>query len=188
MRTATYHSRSTPSRSAAVSGIAWCFIVFSLLVMALVTLPLMPGDAMVASLGVEAGSGGLTGGVAWLIERSSLLAILMMIGSLATLVLAVALLQRRAWARPAFVGLMVAGFVGVFGAAALTPMTFGFLPDAATADAVNPTNPVAGLVGALALLILAATTLVALFAWAGWKLTTPAVRAEFDRTPIAPEG
>ncbi|RCV88986.1 hypothetical protein DU505_12765 [Billgrantia montanilacus] len=188
MHTATYHSRSAPPRSAAVSGIAWGFIAFSLLILALMTLPLLPGDAMVASLGVEAGSGGLTGGVAWLVERSGGLAVLMMIGSLATLALAVALLQRRTWARPAFVGLMVAGFVGVFGAAALTPMTFGFLPDAATADAVNPANPVAGLIGALGLLILAATVLVALFAWAGWKLTTPAVRAEFDRTPIAPEG
>ncbi|EWG98624.1 hypothetical protein [Halomonas sp. BC04] len=125
----------------------------------------------------------MTGGVAWLVERSGGLAVLMMIGSLATLALAVALLLRRPWARPAFVGLMAAGFVGVFGAAALTPMTFGFLPDAAISEAVNPGNPVAGLVGALSLLIMAATVLVALFAWAGWKLTTPAVRAEFDRTP-----
>lgn len=141
-----------------------------------------------ASLGVEAGSGGLTGGVAWLIERSATLAALLITGALVTLVLAIALLQRRRWARPAFVGLMLAGFVGVFGAAALTPMTFGLLPEAATTEAVNPGNPVAGLVGALSLLIMMATALVALFAWAGWKLTTPAVRAEFDRTPIAPEG
>ena len=188
MHTATYHSRSAPPRSLAVTGIALGFIAFSLLILSLMTLPLLPGDAIVASLGVEAGSGGLTGGVAWLVERSGGLAVLMMIGSLATLGLALALLLRRPWARPAFVGLMSAGFVGVFGAAALTPMTFGFLPDAAITEAVNPGNPVAGLVGALSLLIMVATALVALFAWAGWKLTTPAVRAEFDRTPIAPEG
>ncbi|PMR77402.1 hypothetical protein [Billgrantia endophytica] len=188
MHTATHHSRSMPSRSVAVSGIAWGFITFSVLTLALLTLPLLPGEAMVASLGVESGSGGLTGGVAWLIDRSSVLAVLLMIGALVTLTLAVALLKRRAWARRAFVGLMVAGFVGVFGGAALTPMTFGLLPDAAMADAVNPAHPVAGLVGALGLLVLMATLLVALFAWAGWKLTTPAVRAEFDRTPIAPEG
>ncbi|MCG6656892.1 hypothetical protein HOP52_03745 [Halomonas campisalis] len=188
MTTASLSSPSAPPRSGAVSGIAWGFIAFSILTLALLTLPLLPGDALVASLGVEAGSGGLTGGVAWLIERSATLATLLIVGALVTLVLALALLQRRPWARPAFVGLMVAGFFGVFGAAALTPMTFGLLPEAATTEAVNPGNPVAGLVGALSLLIMAATALVALFAWAGWKLTTPAVRAEFDQTPVTPEG
>jgi hypothetical protein len=179
---------ASSARSAAVTGLAWGFILFSLAVMALLILPLAPGEALAASLGVEVGSGGLTGGVAWLIERSATLVTLLIVGALVTLVLAVALLQRRPWARPAFVALMAAGFVGVFGAAALTPMTFGLLPEAATTEVVNPGNPVAGLVGALSLLIMAATALVALFAWAGWKLTTPAVRAEFERGPVPAEG
>ncbi|EWG98623.1 hypothetical protein [Halomonas sp. BC04] len=50
MHTATYHSRSAPPRSLAVTGIALGFIAFSLLILALMTLPLLPGDAIVASL------------------------------------------------------------------------------------------------------------------------------------------
>ncbi|MCE8034975.1 MAG: hypothetical protein LPK20_05400 [Halomonas sp.] len=176
-----------PSRSGAVSGLAWSFIGFSALTVALLTLPLLPGEALVASLGVEAGSGGLTGGVAWLIERSNTVAGLLMVGAAVTLVLSVALLQRRRWARPSFIGLMSAGFVGVLGGAALTPLTFGFMADAA-GNATSPDDPVAGLIGALAVLILFATLLVVLFAWAIWKLTTPAVRAEFERTPVAAVG
>ncbi|MFQ3789854.1 hypothetical protein [Halomonas sp. A29] len=187
MNTAASTLRLTPSRSGAVTGLAWGFIAFSALVLALVTLPLLPGEALVASLGVEAGSGGLTGGVAWLIERSRTVAGLLMVGAAITLALSVALLQRRRWARPAFIGLVGAGFVGVLGGAALTPLTFGFMADAA-GNMTGSEDPVAGLIGALALLILIATVLVVLFAWAGWKLTTPAVRAEFERTPIAAEG
>ncbi|MCE8021835.1 hypothetical protein HOP51_17190 [Halomonas sp. MCCC 1A11036] len=186
MTTVTSTLHLPPTRSAAVSGLAWGFIAFSALTVALLTLPLLPGEALVASLGVEAGSGGLTGGVAWLIERSNTLAGLLMAGAAVTLVLSVALLQRRRWARPAFLTLMAAGFVGVLGGAALTPLTFGFMADAA-GNVAGPEDPVAGLIGALAVLILFATLLVVLFAWACWKLTTPAIRAEFERMPVAAE-
>ena len=186
MNTSTSLAPSVPPRSSAVTGLAWGFIAFSALTVALLTLPLLPGEALIASLGVEAGSGGLTGGVAWLIERSSTVAGLLMVGAAVTLALSVALLQRWRWARPAFIGLMAAGFVGVLGGAALTPLTFGVMADAA-GNASGPETPVAGLIGALAVLILCATVLVVLFAWAGWKLTTPAVRAEFERTPVAAE-
>ncbi|WP_416138479.1 hypothetical protein ACM26W_18790 [Halomonas sp. HK25] len=177
-----------PTRSAAVTGLAWGFILFSLAVMALLALPLAPGEALAASLGVEVGSGGLTGGVAWLAERSASVASLLILGALITLILAIALLRRLPWARRAFVALMVAGFVGVLGGAALTPLTFGLLPETATTEAINVEDPVAGLVGMLGGLILVATLFTALFAWAGWKLTTPAVRAEFERLPVPAEG
>ncbi|MCE8023784.1 hypothetical protein [Billgrantia aerodenitrificans] len=186
MTTATSPLRLAPTRSAAVTGLAWGFIAFSTLTVALLTLPLLPGEALVASLGVETGSGGLTGGVAWLIERSNTVAGLLMVGAAVTLALSVALLQRRRWARPAFLGLMAAGFVGVLGGAALTPLTFGFMADAA-GEMARYEDSVAGLIGALSVLIMLATALVVLFAWAGWKLTTPAVRAEFERTPVATE-
>jgi hypothetical protein len=175
-------------RSTAVTGLAWGFILFSLAVMGLLALPLAPGEGLAASLGVEAGSGGLTGGVAWLAERHSGVAGLLAIGALVTLTLAIALLRRRCWARRAFVALMAAGFVGVLGGAALTPLTFGLLPEATTEAAINTQEPVAGLIGLLGGLILAATLLTVLFAWAGWKLTTPAVRAEFEPAPGPPAG
>lgn len=187
MSTATSTLYLVPTRSPAVTGLAWGFIGFSALVLALVTLPLLPGDALVASLGVETGSGGLTGGVAWLVERSRTVASLLMVGAAITLALSVALLQRRRWARPAFIALVGAGFVGVLGGAALTPLTFGFMADAA-GEMASHEDSVAGLIGALSVLIMFATVLVVLFAWAGWKLTTPAVRAEFERMPIAAEG
>ncbi|WP_404295286.1 hypothetical protein [Halomonas sp.] len=175
-------------RSTAVSGLAWGFILFSLALMGLLALPLAPGETLAATLGVQSGSGGLTGGVAWLTEHRSGVTTLLMLGCLVTLALAIALLRRRPWARRAFVALMIAGFVGVLGGAALTPLTFGLLPDAATTEAVNAEDPVAGLVGMLGGLILVSTLFTALFAWAGWKLTTPAVRAEFEGTPVPAEG
>ncbi|WP_253446876.1 hypothetical protein [Halomonas sp. Y3] len=175
-------------RSTAVTGLAWGFILFSLAVMGLLALPLAPGEGLAASLGVEAGSGGLTGGVAWLAERHSGVAGLLAIGALVTLTLAIALLRRRCWARRAFVALMAAGFVGVLGGAALTPLTFGLLPEATTEAAINTQEPVAGLIGLLGGLILAATLLTVLFAWAGWKLTTPAVRDEFEPATTSTEG
>lgn len=180
------HRPSVP-RSPAVTGLAWGFILFALATLLLVILSRAPGDALAMTLGVDAGSGGLTGGVAWMIERSARVASLLMLGALVTLGLAVALLRRLPWARRAFIALMIAGFVGVLGGAALTPLTFSLLPDAATTEAVNVEDPVAGLIGLLGVLILFATLLTALFAWAGWKLTTPAVRAEFDRTPLPAE-
>lgn len=179
----TQHRRST-----AVTGLAWGFILFSLTVMGLLALPLAPGEGLAAALGVEAGSGGLTGGVAWMIERSARVAGLLAVGALVTLTLAIALLRRLPWARRAFVALMAAGFVGVLGGAALTPLTFGLLPEATTEAAINTQEPVAGLIGLLGGLILAATLLTVLFAWAGWTLTTPAVRAEFEPAPVPPEG
>ncbi|MGJ7458749.1 hypothetical protein [Halomonas sp. RA08-2] len=175
-------------RSAAVTVLAWGFILFSLAVIGLLALPLAPGETLAATLGVETGSGGLTGGVAWLAERRAGMTTLLMLGAVVTLTLSIALLRRLSWARRAFVALMVAGFVGVLGGAALTPLTFGLLPEAATTEAVNAEDPVAGLVGMLGGLILVATLFTALFAWAGWKLTTPAVRAEFERTPVPAVG
>lgn len=180
------HRPSVP-RSPAVTGLAWSFILFALATLLLVILSRAPGDALAMTLGVDAGSGGLTGGVAWMIERSTRVASLLLLGALITLGLAVALLRRLPWARRAFIALMAAGFVGVLGGAALTPLTFSLLPDTATTEAVNVEDPVAGLIGLLGGLILFATLLTALFAWAGWKLTTPAVRAEFDRTPLPAE-
>ncbi|QTF92947.1 hypothetical protein [Halomonas sp. BM-2019] len=188
MRRTAMPRANASARSAGVTGLAWGFILFSLAVLGLLALPLAPGEALAASLGVEVGSGGLTGGVAWLAERSARVASLLMLGALVTLTLAIALLCRLAWARRAFIALMAAGFVGVLGGAALTPLTFGLLPEAATGEAVNPSDPVAGLVGLLGGLILVATLFTALFAWAGWKLSTPAVRAEFERMPVPAEG
>src|SRR5690554_6040889 len=122
MRNATL-PHATYSRSRAVDGLAWGFLVFSALTLALLILPLLPGEALLASLSVEAGSGGLTDGVIWLFERSSSVTLLLMIGASITLGLSIALLQRRPWARQAFIGLMGLGFVAVLGGAAITPLT-----------------------------------------------------------------
>lgn len=181
MNAATPFGRSSAPRSVAVSGIAWGFIACSGLTLAL--LPLLSGETLAARLGVEAGSGGLTGGVAWLIARGDALAPLLATGALATLCVAVALLRRRSWARRAFVILMGLGVIGVLGGAALTPLTFGLLPDAASGaaapDASPDASPMAELVVVLGLTIVIATLLLVLFAWSGWRLTTPAARAEF---------
>ncbi|MGM0701679.1 MAG: hypothetical protein ACQEUG_04660 [Pseudomonadota bacterium] len=180
---ASVTTRSAPltARSTAVTAIAWGFIAFAVMTIALLGLALLPGDRLALVLAVEPGSGGLTGGVAWLLERSQALAGLLLAGALLTLWLAIALLQRRPWARRAFLALLATGFVAVLGGAALTPLTFSLLPEAATSAAVDRSAPTAGLTGTLSAIILIATLLAVLFAWAGWKLGSATVRHEFRR-------
>jgi hypothetical protein len=177
-------SNSVPPapRSAAVTGLAWLFIIASGVTLALLALRLLSGDAPGADFADRDG-GGLPAGAAWLMARSGTLMILPLAGSLVTLWLAVALLLRRRWARRAFLGLMVCGFVATVGAAALTPLAFALLPHEAGTMAESPDEPLAGLIGALGLLIVAATTLAALFAWSGWQLTRSATRIEFNDEP-----
>ena len=176
--------QATRSRPSVVDGVAWGFIAFSVVTLALLILPLLPGEVFLASLSVEAGSGGLTDGVIWLFERSNTVTLLLMIGASITLGLSIALLRRHPWARQAFISLMGLGFVGVLGGAAITPLTFGLMADSAV-DLAGNEDPVAGLTTALAILIMLSTALLVLFAWTSWKLVTPAVRSEFERTPVA---
>lgn len=170
---------ATRSRSSIVDGLAWGFIAFSILSLVLLVLFLLPNEALPTTLNVESGSGGLTGGVDWLIERSRAFTSLLLLGAGITLGLSIALLQRRRWARLAFIGLMGIGFIAVLGGVALTPLTFGFLADASV-EVPSTENPVANLTGTLAVLIMISTALLILFAWASWKLVTPDVRTEFE--------
>ena len=183
MRNATL-PHATRSHSSVVNGVAWGFIAFSVVTLALLILPLLPGEVLLASLSVEAGSGGLTDGVIWLFERSNTVTLLLMIGASITLGLSIALIQRRPWARQAFIGLMGLGFIAVLGGAAITPLTFGFMADSAV-DLAGNEDPVARLTTALAMLIMVSTALLILFAWTSWKLVSPAVRSEFERAPVA---
>lgn len=53
------------------------------------------------------------------------------------------------------------------------------------ADLTGNEDPVASLTTVLAVLIMVSTALLILFAWTSWKLVSPAVRSEFERTPVA---
>lgn len=169
-----------PRPSIAVTGLGWCFILLSLTTLLLLILPL-PGTTLTAVLNTGPGSGGLTGGAAWLAERSAHGVAVLMLGALVTLFLSVALLRRRPWARRAFIALMAVGFVSILGGVALIQLTFGLLPGVAVAEAAVIEESMTGLIALLAGLTLAGTVFSVLFAWAGWRLTTPVVRAEFER-------
>lgn len=174
-------------RSGAVTGLAWVFILASVATLVFVGARLLSGEVPSVAI-ADRGAGGLIAGVAWVLERGHALMGLLMAGGLLTLWLAVALLRRRHWARRAFLALMALGFVATVGGAAVTPLAFALLPDEAAAAAVDPDQPMAGLVGLLGALIITATALTALFSWVAWKLTRPAVRAEFESNPVEAEG
>jgi hypothetical protein len=177
--------RAAP-RSAAITGLAWLFIIASAVTLALLVLRLLSGDAPTAAF-PDPATGGLPAGAEWLLARSGIFMLLLLAGSLVTLWLAIALLLRRRWARRAFLALMSCGFVATIGAAALMPLVFALQPHETGAAVVDPDAPLTGLVGMLGLLIVAATALTALFAWAGWKLTRQAVLSEFNDGPIEAE-
>ncbi len=178
-------------RSGLVTALAWFFIVsgsgIAVLVLAIMLVPQLSLPLAEAAVALErdSGAGGLTGAAHWLLVNRSWLLMGLLLGSASTVIAAVALLQRRRWARQAFLALMMSGFVATFAAVALAPMVFSLLPDA-TLPEVDTDNPLGGLVGILAIGIIGATLLAGLFGWVGWKLTSPPIRGEFDgrRRPI----
>ncbi|WP_290649095.1 hypothetical protein [Aquisalimonas sp.] len=170
-----------------VSAVAVFFLGFAgliiLAVIAAFSLPQVsfPFADAAASLEGSRGTGGLTGGIEWLVSIRHWLAAAVVLGAALTASAAIALWQRRRWARQFFVGLLACGFIVMFVAVSISPLVFTLLPDDGL-PAVNHENPLAGLIGILAAGIATATVLAGLFAWVGWKLTDPEIRAEFERT------
>ena len=176
--------RTAAGRNRFVTGLSWSFILVGSFVavtlLAMLTMPqysLMFAD-LAAALEPGRGTGGLTAGAHWLVEQRTWLLPGLLLAALATVAVAVALLQRRYWARRAFVGLMVCGFFGAFTVVALSPLVFTLLPDGRMPTA-DGDNPLGGLVGIMATGIVGATMLAGLFGWAGWKLTSRPVRDDF---------
>ncbi|MCC5859856.1 MAG: hypothetical protein JJT90_16980 [Ectothiorhodospiraceae bacterium] len=178
------HSRAAREQTLFVTGLAWLFIVTGvattvvLLAVAVVPQWSLAMAQAAAALEPGRGTGGLTAGAHWLAEQRAWLMAGLLLGAVVTTVAAVALLQRRRWARRLFVGLMVCGFCGTFVAMAMSSTVFSLVPDGAT-PTVDADNPLGGLIGLLALGIVGATALAGLFGWVGWKLTSPEIRAEF---------
>ena len=184
MHTATRAARSVAGRNRFVTGLSWFFIVagsfMAVMLLAILTMPqysLLFAD-MAAMLEPGRGTGGLTAGAHWLVEQRTWLLPGLLLVALATVAVAVALLQRRYWARQAFVGLMVCGFFGAFTVVALSPLVFTLLPDGRM-PTTDSGDPLGGLVAIMASGIVGATLLAGLFGWAGWKLTSRPVREDF---------
>ena len=178
---------NSPGAAHVVNSLSWLFIaagsITAVILMGWLFVPQfsVPSGEMAATIAQERGSGGLMAAAYWVMSNSAWFLGMLLIGSLVTVWAATALLKRHHWARQLFVGLMSLGFVAVIGGVALTPLAFGFLAEAALPE-VQQGSPLGGMVGALALGIMGATVLAGIFGWVGWRLTTPAVRAEFEQT------
>lgn len=179
-------SMNSPAAARVVNALGWLFIaagsITAVIILGWLFVPQFPVPAgdMAATVAQERGSGGLMAAAYWVMSNSVWFLGVLLIGSLVTVWAATALLKRHSWARQLFVGLMAFGFVAVIGGVALTPLAFGFLAEAALPE-VQQGNPLGGMVGALSIGIMGATVLAGIFGWVGWKLTTPAVRAEFEQ-------
>ncbi len=187
---------SNPESRAAthvVNTLSWLFIavgsIAAVIILGWLFVPQfsIPAGEMAATVAQERGSGGLMAAAYWVMSNSVWFLGMLLVGSLVTVWAATALLKRQPWARQLFVGLMSFGFVAVIGGVALTPLAFGFLAEAALPE-VQQGNPLGGMIGVLSIGIMGATVLVGIFGWVGWKLTTPAVRAEFEQKRLSERG
>jgi hypothetical protein len=90
------------------------------------------------------------------------------------LIASVGLLRRRSWARRLYLGLLVVGTALVL--AGVVALLFSFPAEVEDVEV----SPLAGQLWNLALIGMTAAT-GALYVWLAWRLTRPAIRAEFER-------
>lgn len=175
-------------RSTFVTALAWSFIVLGVvsvawgLVQFLVIQVFVDQEALRAGMRTEHSVEKLPEAVRFILSNIKLLATVMLVASAAMLWISIGLLQRRNWARWGFIALMVLAAAGhlapLAGGAGMVTWATDLLSGAGGGvhQSVSGAARVAWLVFAVLNLLLAAV-----FAWIGWKLTRPEVRAEFRR-------
>ncbi|MFT4255466.1 MAG: hypothetical protein QM599_00635 [Pseudoxanthomonas sp.] len=167
------------SRSAFVTVMAWISLAMGALgvasgLMQALTLPLLRPETMLQPLqqaGVE-----LPPALLWMFAHLQALNLLSLLSSALFAWVSWGLLQRREWARLAFIAFLLLGALGGFAGAAL----FGHVIEWMNRQGGDIDPMLASMQRAMrAVLWVCALLVAALHGWIAWKLCQPAVRAEF---------
>lgn len=167
-----------------VTNLAWISIVISALAGLLTGLQVLvfflwvDDRAYQEMLGYLSSQNLLPADLLWLFQRLRTIMMSSFLFSLASLLISVALLQRREWARLAFIALIG---VGMIGSAAGLYLQFKFYFAAKLSVAAGSVAPLYAMsLGAHVLSAGLTVLLLVLSAWLIRRLQTPAVRAEFQ--------
>ncbi|MFH1725894.1 MAG: hypothetical protein ABII00_14895 [Elusimicrobiota bacterium] len=170
-------------RSAFVTGLAWCAIVFAVLgVVSAVSQSLMlsamfPGDDLDRLLGRGGAVGELPALFRFIFPRLRLIAGFSLILAVATLVSGIGLLMRRNWARIAFIVLLALSIVMNVGAFVMVQTTFSAIPPIPAEAGMPSFQAFLGIVRLVASAAVVAGT--AMIGWIVFKLATKPIVSEF---------
>ncbi len=177
-------SASTPvMRSFFITNLAWISIVVSAVASLLTGLQVLVFFLWVDDLAYQemlaylSSQNLLPADLLWLFQRMRPIMLASLLFSLASLLISIALLQRREWARLAFIALIV---VGIAGSGAGLYLQFKFYFAAKLATAAGTAAPLYAMgLGAHVLSTALTVLLMLLSAWLIRRLQSAAVRAEF---------
>lgn len=176
-------STEPAQQSAFVTIVAWVFIVLSgfgtfIAVMQNITVHfLLPMDAMRDALQQSGDQAALL--TRFASEHLQLYVSLLLLLTLLVLVAAIGLLRRKNWARISFMALMIVAIAWNLGSLALQQF---MLRDAAvqgTADLTRQTQGMTDVFNVFSIILAVALSIA--FGWIAWRLSRPAIRAEFER-------
>jgi len=170
-------------RSGFVTGLAWIFIALSSFATLIGVLQnvmvwlLFPDDLMREMMSQPQGAPAMPAVAQWMLENFRLLIATFLLLCVATLVSAIGLLSRKNWARLTFMGIMGLGIAWNLAGVAIPFLVFPPLPDDTPGEFLQEFELVMKVM--MAVSVVMALALSALFGWIIRKLVSQGIRREF---------
>lgn len=181
----------TAQESAFVTVVAWLFIIaggfatFITLLQNIMLHFLLPAETMHEAM-LQQNTEPMPATAAFMISHMGLFSGLMFLLAILTLAAAIGLLLRQNWARITFVVLMIVGIAWNLGSLLVQQVFFHSLsaPENAPADLVQHSQGMMNIMSAFSFLL--AAIICGLFGWIAWRLSSPAIKREFNGHRTAP--